>query len=172
MIPASQFKWRINMKENKTRISPAPSSWSYESITLAGCLLLSGFASGQELPANVAAPLPQLPAALGIPANTQFTPAYDGKAGTPQQAIASSAPAVPASYSEPLIAPARRAAHHAAGGAAEGRRSCGRQPHGAPRPAPSRNGQADSARHTIHFLPSDRFRLRELSLQQIHGAAA
>ena len=104
MIPASQFKWRINMKESKKRISPAPSSWSYESITLAGCLLLSGVASGQELPANVAAPLPQLPAALGIPANTQFTPAYDGKAGTPQHAMASSAPAVAASYPEPLVA--------------------------------------------------------------------
>ncbi len=92
------------MKESKKRISPAPSSWSYEAIALAACLLLSGVASGQELPANVSAPVPQLPAALGIRANTQFTPTYDGNAGNPQQAIASSAPAIPAAYSEPVIA--------------------------------------------------------------------
>src|SRR5271170_8476568 len=92
------------MKENKKRISSAPSSWSYEAIALAGCLLLSGVASGQELPANVSATMPQLPAALGIRANTQFTPTYDGNGGNPQQPIASSAPALPAAYSEPVIA--------------------------------------------------------------------
>ena len=91
------------MKENKTRMSSASSSWSYEAIALACCLLLSGFASGQELPANVSAPVPQLPATLGIRANTQFTPGYDGKAGNPQQAISSSAPALPAAHSEPVI---------------------------------------------------------------------
>jgi outer membrane protein TolC len=91
------------MKESKKRISSVPSSWWYGSIAMVGYLVLSGVASGQELSANVSAPVPQLPAALGIRANTQFTPTYDGNAGNPQQAIASSAPALPAAHSETVI---------------------------------------------------------------------
>jgi outer membrane protein TolC len=79
-------------------------SWWYSTSTLVGCFALSGFASCQDLPANVAAPVPQLPPTLGIRMNTQSTPAYDAKAANPRQGIASAAPAFRAAYSQPMIA--------------------------------------------------------------------
>ncbi len=48
------------MKEGKKCIPLAPSRWCFRTIALAGCLVLSVAAVGQDLPTNVSTPVPQL----------------------------------------------------------------------------------------------------------------
>jgi len=94
------------MRGRKKRMTLVSSSWRYASITLVGCLVLSGVVAGQDLPPSVSPPVAQLPAAVGARLKAQFTPAYEGKTGNPQQAGASPTVALRAAYSEPVITPA------------------------------------------------------------------
>jgi hypothetical protein len=77
------------MRESKKRVSRVPTSWSHGTITLVGCLVLSGVVAGRDLPTIVLTPVPQLPAAPGVRLKAQFTSTYGGKTGNPQQAGAS-----------------------------------------------------------------------------------
>src|SRR5271170_1187914 len=60
-------------------------------ITLAGCLALSGIVAGQNLPPGVSTPLPQLPISPGALLSSQPTPAY--KLSNRQQASGHATPA-------------------------------------------------------------------------------
>jgi outer membrane protein TolC len=71
------------MKESKKRISLAASFWWYSTISLT-CLVFSGILVGQELPANISAPAPQLPTEASVLPKAQFTPAYQGPTDRPQ----------------------------------------------------------------------------------------
>src|ERR1017187_1615033 len=86
------------MKESKKRISLAPSSWGYGTITLVGCLVFSVAVTGQDIPTGASIPVPQLPTAPSVLLKAQSTPAYEGKPGNPQQAGAR--PAVPSRSEE------------------------------------------------------------------------
>ena len=55
-------------------------------ITLAGCLALSVAVVGQDIPTYVSPPAPQLPRVSSVLPKAQFTPAYQGQTGNPQQA--------------------------------------------------------------------------------------
>jgi outer membrane protein TolC len=92
------------MIEGRKRMSVVPRKWWYSTFTTYGFLVLGGVLAAQDLPSNVSAPVPQMPTAPGSRLNTQVTPAYDGETGKPQQAIASSGPAIPVAYSESVIA--------------------------------------------------------------------
>jgi hypothetical protein len=88
-------------KKGKTKIS---NGWWYGVFILVGCFVLSGAVAGQGLPVGVSAPVPTLPAALGVRPNAQFTPVYDGKTSDSQSASGSSA-VLTAGYSEPSVTP-------------------------------------------------------------------
>jgi outer membrane protein TolC len=94
------------MIENEKQMIVIPSSGWYATITLVGCLVLSGVVAGQDLPTGVSAPVPQLPAAFGVRLKAQSTPAYESKTGNPQQAGGSPTVAIRAADSEPTITPA------------------------------------------------------------------
>jgi outer membrane protein TolC len=72
-------------------------------IIMVACLLLSGVAGGQDVPANISAPVPHLSTALGVRLKPQSFPTYQGGAGNPQQAGGS--PTAP--YSDASITPGR-----------------------------------------------------------------
>jgi len=91
------------MIESKKRM---PSSWWYGTITVVGCLGLSGVVAGQDLPTSVSNPVPQLPAVFGVRPKAQFIPPYQGRTGNPQQAGASPTVSLGAAYSQPTITPA------------------------------------------------------------------
>jgi len=95
------------MKESKKRISLAPSSWWYGTITLVGCLVFSVAVTGQDIPTGASIPVPQLPTAPSVLLKAQSTPAYEGKPGNPQQAGARPTVALRAAYSEPGTTPGR-----------------------------------------------------------------
>jgi outer membrane protein TolC len=92
------------MIESRKRKSVVPRKWWYSTLAMFGSLVLGGVLAAQDRPSSVSAPVPLMPLAPGARLKTQFTPAYDGKAGKPEQAIASSALAIPAAYSESEIA--------------------------------------------------------------------
>jgi outer membrane protein TolC len=92
------------MIESKKRMSVVPRKWRCGTLTMFCSLVLGGVLAAQDLPSNVSAPVPQMPPAPGARLKTQFTPAYDGKTGKPRQEIAGSALAIPAAYSESVIA--------------------------------------------------------------------
>ena len=92
------------MIESRKRMSVAPHKWWYSAPAVFGSLVLGGVLAAQDLPSDVSVPAPLMPTAPGARLNTQFTPAYDGKTGKPQQAMASSALAIPAAYSDQVIA--------------------------------------------------------------------
>ena len=89
------------MKEGKKCIPLAPSRWCFRTIALAGCLVLSVAAVGQDLPTSVSTPVPQLPAVLGAQLRAQLPP-YEGKTGNRRQADASLTPTPGAASSKPV----------------------------------------------------------------------
>src|SRR5271169_4097717 len=93
------------MIESKNLISLVPSCWRHGAIALITCLFLSGFAAGQDLPASISNPVPQLPTAPSVQLKAQFPPAYQGETGKPQQAGENRAFALRAADSEPDLTP-------------------------------------------------------------------
>ena len=92
------------MINRKKWITILPSGWSYGIITLFSCFALSGVVAGQNLPAGVSTPLPQLPIAPSKLLKTEFTAGYQGQALQLKQAEESGAVGLRTADSEPSAA--------------------------------------------------------------------
>jgi outer membrane protein TolC len=90
------------MTNRTKRMNMVSSCLWYSTVTLLGYLLLSGVVVGQNLPSDVSAPVPQLPAAPGV-VKAQFTPTYDGLIGSLQHMGGSRAAVLYAVDSEPVL---------------------------------------------------------------------
>jgi hypothetical protein len=92
------------MRESKKQISLAPSCGCYGAIALAAlaaCLVLSVAVAGQDLPAIISNPVPQLNA-LTVRQKARLSSTYVGRTGDPQQSGTSSTVILGAAYSEPV----------------------------------------------------------------------
>ena len=94
--------WRRVMKEHNQWMSRVASCWSFGTIALVGCLVLSGIVVGQDLPTGISTPVVQ-PAALGVQPKLQFTTAY--QTGNPRQGNESWGFALRSAYSQPAPSP-------------------------------------------------------------------
>jgi outer membrane protein TolC len=90
------------MRSLKERLTMGRGSWSYGTITLLSCVVLSGIVAGQNLPTSVSTPVPQLPDAPGALQKAQFAPVYEAKTSNPHLAAGTSGVAARASDQDPF----------------------------------------------------------------------
>jgi outer membrane protein TolC len=77
--------------------------WCYDTVSLLGGLILSVAALGQNLPARISAPAPQLPTAASVLLKEQLRSANQEQTGKPLQAGGSHAVLHSATDSEPIL---------------------------------------------------------------------
>jgi outer membrane protein TolC len=92
------------MRSREKRVTTAPIHSGCGTIGLIVCFVLSVAALGQDLPASISAPVPQLPAAVVLP-KARFSPVYQGQIGQGQQGGESSSVAIRKADTKPVILP-------------------------------------------------------------------
>ena len=92
------------MRNRQKKMIP-PSHWCYVTVNLLGWLIFCVAALGQDLPASISAPLPQLPTAGSVLLKSQFTSSNQDQTGKPLHAGVSHAVLHPTTDSEPILTP-------------------------------------------------------------------